>query len=157
METSIAMGLVGIAVFASVSSFGGDIKGRISREIIPALGGGILSDPKPIQPASNNSPSNPELQIGYSQDENFGGIDGESSNGEESSADFSDDPSFVGGIAANPPTYHDTTDESSSSDASSLSDDNSFVAGTDASPPGKDGWGSSQSSSELADPSNTLW
>jgi hypothetical protein len=178
METSIAMGLVGIAVFASVSSFGGDIKGRISREIIPALGGGILSDPKPIQPASNNSASNPELQIGYTQDGSLGGGEGVGGGpGEQfewwggpvggEPGDFGpgggegvppdNNPGSVAGTDASPPTSSDETGGNSSSDSSSWSYDNSFIAGTDASPPVNDGSGGPQSSSELADPSNTLW
>ena len=179
METSIAMGLVGIAVFASVSSFGGDIKGRISREIVPALGGGILSNPNPSQPASNNSASNPELQIGYTQDGSLGGGEGVGGGpGEQfeweggpvggEDGDFglgggegvppdNNNLGSVAGTDASPPTTTDETGGNSSSDSSSWSDDNSFVAGTDASPPVNDGSGGSQSSSELADPSNALW
>ena len=176
IESSIAMGLVGIAVFASVSTFGGDIKGKIARELLPALGGGIVSDPNSSKLASSDSlpqpnalsdlsqigggytgpeDSNSVVGGGLGQDEGVGGIAGDP-NGQGSSVDNTDNPSFVAGTDAMPPVISEGTDGNSSSASSLWNDGNSFVGGTNASPPVNDESGFSQSSSAVADPSNTL-
>ncbi len=60
IETSIAVGLVGIAVIASASTFGENISLKISRGILPALGGAA---PSP-QSKSEPPPTIPLLEPG---------------------------------------------------------------------------------------------
>ena len=120
------MGLVGIAVFASVSSFGGDISSRISRGILPSIGGGAAPGSNDGSPASNETSPKSSLisqtDADYDPGDGVGGIVGD--------GDGVEDTTGIGGIDAHPP--EDESDTGSSS--SSQTDEYTFVGGINAYP-----------------------
>jgi hypothetical protein len=146
------MGLVGIGVFATVSSFGDGTTSQISRGILPVIGGAL---PSP----NEMSPSNPQSgQFDAPQSADFGGETGEQGSvggtagdgGGGDTENGGDDNSFVGGTDAMPPVYDGGADSSDSRSWSS-ENSNSFVGGLDAYPEtGYQGGGRSEGSNTSA-------
>ena len=156
IEASIAMGLVGIAVFATISSFGGEISGKFSKEILPVIGGNPLAGLGLSGGATGDSPTQKGSgfdgageDFGIPPDDSVGGIGG-GSDGQDGGID----QGLVGGIDASPPETQDGTDGSNRSSASSWSSEDSFVGGTDAEPPVDDASGFYPSSAAATDPTN---
>jgi hypothetical protein len=145
LETSIAVGLVGIAVFATVSSFGSNISLKISHGILPTLGG---------SPAGFGDPADKsgELGSGTGNDDNpVGGIAGDGGAPEDDGWEGRDDNSLVGGTGANPPDDIGE-DQWGGSSVGSLGEDNSFTGGIDMLEPPEDlsfGYGDSSEPSAL--------
>ena len=134
IESALAMGLVAIGVFATVSSFGDGTTSRISRGILPVIGG---------EPPSESEMSSPDWQSGQPDmgglPLNLGGVPvGGSNEGTEEG---------IGGIVGNPPD----------GDEWNGGGENTFVGGTDAMPPTDDGGtNSSDSGSWSSEDSNTF-
>lgn len=144
IESALAMGLVAIGVFATVSSFGDGTTSRISHGILPVIGGASPSEsdvPAPKLQPGQPIPLQDEDVIGiigypgggsnWGDDPAVGGIVGNPDDGEEWNG--GGDQGFVGGTDAMPPTEEGGTNSSDSGSWSS-EDSNTFVGGTDAYP-----------------------
>lgn len=161
IESALAMGLVAIGVFATVSSFGDGTTSRISRGILPVIGGGSPSGsdvPNPNLQSGQPLPKDVEDVIGIVEnpgggtnegdDPGVAGIVGDPDDGDEWYGGR--DSEFVGGIDAQPPTENSGTNSSGSGSWSS-EDSNTFIGGIDAYPEtGYQGGGTSEGSNTSA-------